>query len=292
MTKEFASSELIVNPNGSIYHLGLKKENVAEKIIVVGDPGRVSKLSSFFDKIEFRAENREFITHTGTYKGERLTVLSSGIGTDNIDIVMNELDAIFNIDLVKRTKNKNLTSLKFFRIGTTGGLQEDMKPGSFILTKIACGFDGLLHFYRDGFMVSDENIEKAFVNHTGWFDKRAVPYFVHANKELFDLLDDGVKSGITISCPGFYGPQGRQLRLPVFDPILNEKIETFRCEDLRITNFEMESSALYGLGTMLGHKAVTICAVIANRLTGESISNHEPVINDLIKFALDHITSS
>lgn len=289
MAQEFARSELILNDDGSIYHLRLKKENVADTIILVGDPGRVSVLSSMFDTVDFRMENREFVTHTGSYKGSRITAISTGIGTDNIDIVINELDALLNIDLVKRQKKKEHKSLKFIRVGTTGGLQPDLKPGSFILSRIAGGFDGLLHFYRDGFQVCDENIEKAFVNHTGWFDKRPVPYFVHGSKILYDRLNDGIRSGITISCPGFYGPQGRQLRLPVVDPTLNEKIESFRCGSLKITNFEMESSALYGLSSMLGHEAVTICAVIANRVTGESVSDHAKVIKDLLRFTLEHV---
>ncbi len=291
MTKEYFSSELILNPDGSIYHLKLKKENVSDKIILVGDPGRVSKVSAMFDEIEFQTENREFITHTGSYKGERISVISTGIGTDNIDIVVNELDAIFNINLKTRKRNPDHKSLELVRVGTSGGLQKELSPGSFVLSRISGGFDGLLHFYRDGFSVCDEKIEKAFVNHSNWFDKRAVPYFVHSDQELFDKLNDGVHSGITISCPGFYGPQGRVLRLAVVDPLLNEKVESFRCGELRVTNFEMESSALYGLSKLLGHKAATICAVIANRVTGESSSDHEKIIKKLLRFTLDHLIS-
>ncbi|MCK4920892.1 MAG: nucleoside phosphorylase [Bacteroidales bacterium] len=291
MSKEYKSSELILNPDGSIYHLHLKKENVADKIILVGDPGRVKTISDLFDKVEFKVENREFVTHTGIYNGERLTAISTGIGTDNIDIVLNELDAIFNIDLKTHQKIENLKSLKLVRIGTTGGLQEELVPGSFVLSRYAAGFDGLMHFYRNGNSVSNELIEKAFVKHTNWSGKRAVPYFAKGDDELFNLLNEGVHSGITISAPGFYGPQGRQLRLPVIDSSLNEKISSFRFESLKITNFEMESSALFGLSTLLGHQAATICAVVANRISGKSITDHKPVIADLLKFTLDQLVS-
>ncbi len=289
MTKALATSELILNEDGSIYHLHLKPENVADKVILVGDPGRVEKVSNLFDSVEFRMKNREFVTHTGFYRGERITVISTGIGTDNIDIVLNELDAIVNIDLGNRTIRRNRRSLEFIRIGTTGGLQEEMAVGSFVLSRMAGGFDGLIHYYAKGYSVCDAGIEKAFVNHTNWFDKRPVPYFVWSSDELFDRFNEDVYSGITLSSPGFYGPQGRTLRLPVTDPELNEKIRNFTYDHLKITNFEMESSALFGLSALLGHKAVSICAVIANRVTGEFIRDYEAVIENLLHFTLERI---
>jgi uridine phosphorylase len=291
MTKALATSELILNEDGSIYHLHLKPENVADKIILVGDPGRVGKLSDMFDSVEFKVKNREFVTHTGYYKGEHISAVSTGIGPDNIDIVLNELDAIRNIDLEKRELKPETSSYQFVRIGTTGGLQAELGVGSFVLSRIAGGFDGLIHYYRDGYSVCDADIEKAFVNHTNWYDKRPVPYFVWSDNELFDKLNDGVFSGITLSSPGFYGPQGRMLRLPVIDPGLNDMIHNFLYQNLRVTNFEMESSALFGLSSLLGHKAVSICAVIANRITGEFIPDYEPVITDLLRFTLDHLTN-
>lgn len=289
MKRDLKNSELIINPDGSIYHLHLKKEKVANKIILVGDPGRVQKVSGLFDKIDFKVENREFVTHTGIYKGERISVLSTGIGTDNIDIVLNELDAIFNIDLETRLKKESHTGLTLVRIGTTGALQEELVPGSFVLSRYSAGFDGLMHFYRDGYKANDENLERAFVEHANWGGKRAIPYFAKSDDTLFELLNDGVFSGITISAPGFYGPQGRQLRLPIIDPDLNEKISSFRFGSLKITNFEMESSALFGLSHLLGHQAATICAVVANRITGKSLPDHTSVMGDLLKYTLDKL---
>lgn len=289
MSRELANSELILNPDGSIYHLHLRDGHIADTIILVGDPGRVQIVSSFFDSIEFKVENREFVTHTGIYKGKRLSAISTGIGTDNIDIVLNELDAAVNIDLEKRVLRKKLRKLNLFRIGTTGGLQEELGVGSFVLSRIAAGFDGLIHYYRDGFSICEEKIEKAFVSHTNWLDKRPVPYFVRSDDHLFNLLNDGVFTGITLSSPGFYGPQGRMLRLPVIDPELNDKMQSFRFNNLKITNYEMESSALFGLAALLGHRAVSICAVIANRITGEFVKDHHAVVKELIIFTLDHI---
>ncbi|MFW5644309.1 MAG: nucleoside phosphorylase [Bacteroidota bacterium] len=289
MSKELANSELILNPDGTIYHLKIKDSHVANMVILVGDPGRVETVSSFFDKTEVKIENREFVTHTGYYKGKRITAISTGIGTDNIDIVLNELDAVMNIDLEKRCIKEKQKKLNIIRIGTTGGLQGELGVGSFVLSRVAAGFDGLIHFYRDGFTICDEKIEKAFVTHTEWFDKRPVPYFVHADKSLFKLLNHNVYSGITLSSPGFYGPQGRRLRLPVTDPELNDKMHSFSYDGMRITNYEMESSALFGLSSLLGHRSVSICAVIANRVTGEFVKDHKKVIRDLINFTLDQI---
>jgi uridine phosphorylase len=292
MVKELDNSELILNSDGSVYHLHVKESNLADTIILVGDPGRVETVSSYFENLESRIENREFVTHTGTYKGKRISAISTGIGTDNIDIVMNELDAAVNIDLENRKIKDGFKTLKLIRIGTTGGLQEELGVGSFVLSKIAAGFDGLIHYYRDGFTVCDEKIEKAFVTHTNWFDKRPVPYFVESDKVLFDMLNDGVFSGITLSSPGFYGPQGRMLRLPVIDPQLNDRMHSFNFGGLKITNYEMESSALFGLAALLGHRAISICAVIANRMTGEFVKDHKKVVNNLIRFTLDHIAEA
>ncbi len=289
MSNKLANSELILNPDNSIYHLNLRREHVADTVILVGDPGRVKTVSSFFEKIDIKIENREFVTHTGYYKGRRLTVISTGIGTDNIDIVLNELDAVVNIDLDKRLIREEQKKLNIIRIGTTGGLQEELVPGSFVLTRMAAGFDGLIHFYRDGFSVCEEKIEKAFVTHTEWFDKRPVPYFVKSDDQLFDVLNQNVFSGITLSSPGFYGPQGRRLRLPVTDPDLNDKMHNFSFGGLRIINYEMESSALFGLSALLGHRAICICSVIANRITGEFVKDHKSVVQDLISFTLDRI---
>lgn len=289
MSKELSNSELILNPDGTIYHLKVKNEHIADTVILVGDPGRVETVSSFFEKTEFKIENREFVTHTGYYRNKRITVISTGIGTDNIDIVLNELDAVVNIDLEKRSIKENFRKLNIIRIGTTGGLQEELGVGSFVLSKVAAGFDGLIHFYRDGFTICDEKIEKAFVTHTEWFDKRPVPYFVHSDESLFQLLNHDVFSGITLSSPGFYGPQGRRLRLPVTDPELNDKMHSFSYGGMRITNYEMESSALFGLSSLLGHRSVSICAVIANRITLEFVKDHKKVVKDLIEFTLNRI---
>jgi len=287
--RELASSELVLNDDGSIYHLHLKPENIGDKIILVGDPGRVEKVSSLFDSIDFRMSNREFITHTGYYKGQRITALSTGIGIGNIDIVVNELDALANINLQTRTINEKTKSLKLVRIGTSGGLQEELEVGSFILSKMACGFDGLIHYYRDGIKVCNREMEQSFIKHTSWDSRRPVPYFIESSDVLFNLLNHNVFSGITLTSPGFYGPQGRILRLPVTDPELNDKIHSFSSNGMKIMNYEMESSALFALSKLLGHESVTICAIIANRLSRKFIRDYEPVIEDLLKFTLEGI---
>lgn len=280
-------SDLILNPDGSIYHLHLKPAEAARNIILVGDPGRVSRVSSHFETIEVRKQNREFLTHTGYFKGNRISVLSTGIGTDNIDIVLNELDALFNIDLESGSRKEVLTVLNFIRIGTTGGMQKDIPLNSFILSRMAAGFDGVLNFYHGRDKVSDIEAEEKFKSFTSWGKKLPSPYFVRSSDFLFDKLNQNVISGITISTPGFYGPQGRTLRLNPADTGLNAKITSFRYKGMRITNYEMESSALFGLASMLGHQAVTICAMIANRITGELTKDYLPVIDKLISFTLD-----
>ena len=286
---KLSTSELVLNKEGKIYHLNLKPENIADKIILVSDPAWVEKLSSFFDNVDFKVSNREFTTHTGFYKGTRLTVTSTGLGSDNMDIVINEFDALVNIDLKNRVINKEHRSLQFVRIGISGSLQEDLKEGSMILSKIAGGFDGLIHYYRDGYTVCDEKIEKAFIEHTNWFDKRPTPYFVYSDDELFNRFNDGILSGITLSAPGFYGPQNRMLRLPVIDPELINRLVDFRIDGNKIMNMEMESSGLFGMSKLLGHKAVTICGILTNRLTKQVAKDYESMIDKLFKFSLNHI---
>ncbi len=285
----FEPSELILNPDGSIFHLRLLPGQIADTIILVGDPNRVEMVSSFFDSVELQLSNREFVTHTGSCKGQRLTVMSTGIGTDNIDIVMNELDALVNIDLEKRILKKERKMLKLVRIGTTGGIQKDIPINSFILSRYALGFDTVLNFYAGRDSVSDPDMEKAFKEHTGWKSCLPDPCFVRSSDELFGIFSGDLHSGITVSAPGFYGPQGRSLRLDTLDPDLNAKLESFRYEGLRIMNYEMESSALFGLSRLLGHQAVTLCAMIANRASLQFTEDYKASVSNLIKFTLDHI---
>ena len=287
--EQIKSSELILNADGSIFHLHLKPENISNTIILVGDQDRVAVISNFFDNIEFKVQNREFTTHTGTYKGKRITVTSTGIGTDNIDIVLTELDAITNIDIKTRTIKKEHKSLNFIRIGTSGALQGDIPVDTPVISKMAIGFDGLLNFYAGRNEVSNLDIEKAFIKHTNWNPLLAKPYFVDSSEELFNKIGKGMRSGITISAPGFYGPQGRVLRLPIADPEINNKITAFRYNDMKITNYEMESSAIYGLSKLMGHNAVTVCNIIANRIRGEYSSNYKIAVEQLIKTILDRL---
>jgi uridine phosphorylase len=287
--KKILSSELILNPDGSIYHIKLKPENIADDIILVGDPGRVEVVSSFFDEIHYKGQNREFATHTGTYKGKRISCISSGIGTDNIDIVVNELDALANIDLEKRVQKKSHRSLNLIRIGTSGALQEDVPVDSFVMSDIAVGFDGMLNFYAGRDSVSMLDIEAAFKQHVNWDALLNTPYFVKASAGLMEKIGKGIKPGITISSNGFYGPQGRVLRLPLRVPELNEKMRSFEYDGLKITNYEMESSAIYGLARMLGHNALTVCAIIANRYKKQSSKDYHPGVKKLIKLVLDRI---
>lgn len=290
--KIFEESELIINADGSIFHLHLKPEQLAHKIILVGDPGRVSVVASHFDKIENEVENREFRSVTGKYKDKRITVTSTGIGCDNIDIVMNELDALANIDFSSRQEKEDFTQLEVVRIGTCGGLQPNTPIGTYICSEKSVGFDGLLNFYAGRNTVCDLKLERALLNHLGWSGNLCAPapYVINSDKELADRIagDDMVK-GITVACGGFYGPQGRQLRLRLADPHQNEKIESFEYEGMRITNFEMESSALAGLSCLMGHKATTVCMVIANRYAKEANTGYKNKIDDLIKIVLDRI---
>lgn len=293
MQKEpIAPSELIINPDGSIFHLHVKPEQLADKVILVGDPGRVPVVAAHFETTECDISSREFRTITGTYKGKRITVLSTGIGCDNIDIVVNELDALANIDFNTRLIKDELRQLELVRIGTCGGLQPNTPEGTFVASEISIGFDGLLNFYAGRNEVSDLKLEEAFLKHMNWHGTQCIahPYVVHANSELIDrIAADDMGRGITIACGGFFGPQGRQLRLPLADPNQNEKIEAFEFEGHRITNFEMESSAIAGLSLLMGHKAMTCCMVIANRLAQKANPNYKNSIDSLIKLVLDRI---
>ena len=288
----FPESELIINPDGTIFHLHLLPEQLADKVVLVGDPGRVALVASHFDTVECEVESREFKTVTGTYGGKRITVLSTGIGCDNIDIVLNELDALANIDFNTRTEKPQHRTLELVRIGTCGGLQPDTPIGTFVLSEKSIGFDGLLNFYAGRDRVCDLVLEAAFKQHVQWSSAMGNPYVAPADAGLTArIAGDGGDTvrGITIACGGFFGPQGRRLRIPLADPLLNEKIMTFAYEDLCITNFEMESSALAGLSLLLGHKATTICMVVANRLAKEANANYKNSIDDLIMLVLDRI---
>jgi uridine phosphorylase len=282
-------SELILNGDGSIYHLKMMPGDLADTIVLVGDPDRVDRVSALFDSVEIRKSNREFVSHTGTYRQQRITVLSTGIGTDNVDIVLNELDALANLDLAERRPRPVHKSLRLVRIGTTGGLQPDIPIGSYILSRYAAGFDAVLNFYAGRNKVADLAMEDAFKKHTNWPSPLPRPYFVRSSDDLFGLFPAEMIHGITVSAPGFYGPQGRMIRLQPLDPLLNSKLESFRYRGLRITNYEMESSALFGLAKLLGHQAVTLCAMIANRATREFTEDYKGDVDKLIKFTLEHL---
>jgi len=285
-----AESELILNPDGSIYHLNLKPENIADTVIFVGDQNRVPKVAKHFDNIEFETQKREFRTITGTYKGKRLSVISTGIGPDNIDIVMNELDALVNIDLETRTIKEEHTSLTIVRIGTSGSLQKDIPVDDFVLAEYGLGFDGVLWSY-DCDTVLEKDMAEAFEKHTNWFPSKAKPYIVQNNPELGKKLAGGKKVhlGITGTAGGFFGPQGRVLRLAVQDPDLNEKIDNFSYNNHRVTNLEMETSAIYGLSKLLGHKACSMNCIIANRATKTFSTDPYKSVDELIQYTLDKL---
>ncbi len=284
-------SELIINPDGTIFHLHLKPENISDHIILVGDPGRVDTIGKLFDPIEFSVQNREFKTVTGRYNNKRLSVISTGIGTDNIDIVLNELDALVNIDLETRTIKKEHTTLNIVRVGTSGGLQPDLPVNSFVVSEKSIGFDGMLNFYANREDVSDLEFEKAFRQYTNWNKSLPTFYVVDASKKLLSKFEqDEFRKGVTISAPGFYGPQGRVLRLPLAVPQLNKQIEDFEFGNHKITNFEMESSAIYGLSKMLGHEALTICLIIANRVALTANEDYRPQMEKLIHIVLEQLT--
>lgn len=290
--KYFAESELIINKDGSVFHLHVRPEQLADKVILVGDPGRVALVASHFEEKEMEVESREFRTVTGTYKGKRITVISTGIGCDNIDIVMNEVDALANIDFQTRTEKQQLRSLEIVRIGTCGGLQLNTPEGTFICSEYSVGFDGLLNFYEGRNAVCDLKMERALISHLGWTGNmcQPYPYVIKADENLVErIAQNDMVRGITVACGGFFGPQGRQLRVPLVDPHQNEKIESFEYEGMHITNFEMESSALAGLTKLMGHRATTACMVIANRRAGKANTGYKNIIDNLITLVLDRI---
>ncbi len=287
-----ASSELILNEDGSIFHLHLRPEELADTVILVGDPGRSDRIARYFDRIESSAANREFRSHTGTLNGVRLTVVSTGIGCDNIDIVMNELDALANVDFATRAVRppERRRSLRIVRLGTSGALRPEIRLGDRVMSVVSGGIDGLLNFYGGSESVCDRAMEEAFVRQTGWGDRLARPYFVHNDPSLIELFRDTALPGLTLSAPGFYAPQGRVVRLPLADPAYVERIERFEFEGLRPTNFEMESSAIAGLSAMLGHRALTICTIIAQRVAGESRPDYDAFVREMVEIALAKLT--
>ncbi|MBP1530955.1 MAG: nucleoside phosphorylase [Bacteroidaceae bacterium] len=288
--KRFAESELIINADGSCFHLHLKPEHLADKVILVGDPARVNTIAKHFDSIEFEVSSREFHTITGTYMGKRITAQSHGIGCDNIDIVMNELDTLANIDYMTRTEKPEHRTLTCVRIGTCGGLQPFTPTGCFVASVKSIGFDGLLNYYAGRNEVCDLELEKAFCEHMRWNPVKGAPYVAVADKELINQIaaNDMVR-GYTVACGGFYGPQGRKLRAEIADPDQNEKIESFEYDGMKVCNFEMESSALAGLASLLGHRAMTCCMVIANRYAQEMNTEYKNSIDTLIRLVLDRI---
>lgn len=288
--KIFPASELLINADGTIFHLHLKSEQVADTILLVGDPGRVDTIAGYLENIECRVSNREFVTVTGYYKGKRVSVLGTGIGTDNIDIVINELDALANIDLATRTEKAVKKSLTLIRIGTCGGMQPDLPVGSFLISEKSIGFDGVLNFYAGRDKVCDLTFEKAFCQHVGWPSNLAAPYVISADPELVKRIgQDDMHRGVTVSANGFYGPQGRELRIPLAKPDMNAKLESFKYNNDRITNYEMESSAVAGLSVLLGHKAMTVCVVIANRLAKEAKTDYQTAMRELIEKVLERL---
>ena len=285
------SSELIINADGTIFHLHLKPEHISDKVILVGDPARVTMIASYFESVECDISNREFKTITGTYKGKRMTVLSTGIGIGNIDICVTELDALANIDFESRTIKEQKKRLTLVRLGTSGALQPDIQVGDVVFARTSVGFDSLLGYYAGRNSVCDTEIEQAFIEHTNWSKLLAPPYFVNADEELWELFKDSTTEGIAIAAPGFYAPQGRYVRLQPADMELNAKIESFRYKGRRITNFEMEGSALAGLAALMGHRATTICTIIAQRIAKQAQTDYRPFVERMIVMALDKLAT-
>jgi len=291
------ASELLINPDGSIYHLHLKPEQLADNVILVGDPARVSVVADFFDSKEFTVTNREFVIITGSYKGKRMTAMSTGMGTDNIDIVVTELDALANVDFKTREIKPTHRKLNMVRIGTSGSMQDHITMGNYVLSEISVGFDNTLNYYAGREEISLHDFEDAFMAHTQWTPRFAFPYFVKSSEKLNALFKEFCIEGMTISSPGFFGPQGRIVRLPLADPAMNTKVNTFQYKGKMITNYEMESSALAGLGRLLGHEATTVCYIIANRILQTSDSNYKTghqdthSINDLIQKVLNKLAT-
>lgn len=283
-------SELVINADGTIFHLHLKPEQLADRVILVGDPARVTTVASYFDTHECEVSNREFHTITGTYKGKRITVVSHGIGTDNIDIVLNELDALANIDFATRTVRPVFRQLTLVRVGTSGGLQPSTPVGTYVAAEKSIGFDGVLYFYAETHQVRDLAFEAELVRQLDWKLTGLFPYVVSADPSLVkQIVREDIVCGVTIAANGFYGPQGRELRLPLADPSLNRKIEAFRYQEYKITNFEMESSSLAGLAALMGHRALTVCCIIAGRVNKEMNTDYKHSLEGLICHVLDRI---
>ena len=290
MNQPIPASQLVLNSEGAIYHLNLHPNQLADDVLLVGDPGRVEMISDFFDTIEVKRQNRELVTRTGYYHGKRISVISTGMGTDNLDIVMNELDALANIDLKTRMPKETRRTLNLIRIGTCGALQPDIPvENSYIATRYAIGLDGLLYFYEKNKEVNEIAIRDAFIEQMDYPKDLPTPYVVEGSKELFDRLAEGYIQGVTATAPGFYGPQGRTLRMHLAYPETNRKIESFNYQGWRVCNFEMESSALYGLGKMMGHNCLTICAVIANRVSEKFCSDYHPYVKKLVENTLNRL---
>ncbi len=287
--RKIPDSELIINADSSVFHLHIKPEQLSDKIIMMGDPERVSLTASFFDSIECNIQSREFHTITGTYKGKRITAISHGIGPDNMDIVLTELDALANVDFATRDVKKDFKQLTLVRVGTSGGMQPHCPIGSYVVAAKSIGFDGVLNYYADRDSVCDLGFETAFKHHTNWNPQHCSPYIVKADEELVNQIGHDMIKGVTISAIGFYGPQGRYVRMPLANPDLNNRIESFEHEGEVITNYEMESAPLAGLGRLMGHRAMTICTIIANRIAGSSNANYKGSIEDLLKTVLDRI---
>ncbi len=287
---QLGPSELILNADGSIYHLNLLPEDIADTIITVGDPDRVADVSQYFDSIKLRKGKREFLTHTGILNGKRISVISTGIGTDNIDIVLNELDALVNVDFEKRSVKSHKTRLDIVRIGTSGAIQSDIETDSFLISEFAMGFDGLLHTYQSD-KIQHKAISEAFVKHTNWSSDKSIPYVVKYDENLAEqFLSNRIRFGATATNIGFYGPQGRKLRLELADDSLNNKITSFKYDSLKITNLEMETSGIYGLSKLLGHRAVSMNCILANRVTGEFSKNPQKAVDSLIQYTLQKLT--
>jgi uridine phosphorylase len=287
----FEESELILTKDNKIYHLNLSPEDIADDIIVVGDPGRVPEISKYFDSIELKVQNRELVSHTGVYNKKRITALSTGMGPDNIDIVLNELDALANIDFKTRTAKTSHRQLRIIRIGTSGALQSDIHVDSYVASAYGLGIDGVMNFYKKTLEITDYALTDEFIRQSGWPSYFAKPYVVKASDELLKKIAFDMPKGITATAPGFFGPQGRELRGELAFPELNARLTSFNYHGQKITNFEMETSALYGLGKVLGHETLTICVIIANRISRQFTKNYKPLMENLIKIVLERLTA-
>lgn len=290
MKRIYEESELIITNDHKIYHLHLSPGQLAENIILVGDPGRVPVVSALFDSVDIKVHNREIVTHTGTYKGKAVSVLSTGLGPDNIDIVVNEMDALFNIDFTTRQAKQEHCKLNMVRIGTSGALQDNIQVDSYVASHHGLGIDGVLNFYKQDNENFDPEMAEAFIQQANWPEVLPRPYAVKASKMLLDRIASDMFQGITSTAPGFFGPQGRELRARLAFPDLNEKMSAFNHNGMKISNFEMETSALYGLGALLGHETLTVCLIIANRIAKQFSRNYKEKMEDLIKIVLDRLT--